>query len=369
LAGRRTDFGSLARLARDYDFPWEQIPNLLEPEFLERVNGEVFASAPWERPSFRPEQLLSVVEHGHRLFVPSRSLFGAMSFALEEVWLRSSDDAVRERARLLLETVRSAFIEYHKERTANFQLPPARAKEDRLNTWVRLEAGIFVMGSEDRNPDERPTRRVRISAFSMQQHEVTNEEYRRFDPAHEFSVGQELHPVAAVSWYEAAGYAAWLGASLPTEAEWEYAAAATSAENGSGRNRQYPWGNEVPTPDRAVFWSAIDAIGQQRVSTLPVTPPRLLGRTPEGIDDMAGNVWEWCRDLYDLYSARNGGETMSDPLGPTVRNIEGSVLRVLRGGSFDYAAGYLRAAFRGRYSPVNRNVNFGFRLVSSRFRP
>jgi formylglycine-generating enzyme required for sulfatase activity len=84
---------------------------------------------------------------------------------------------------------------------------------------------------------------------------------------------------------------------------------------------------------------------------------------------MAGNVWEWCRDLYDLYSARNGGETMSDPLGPTVRNIEGSVLRVLRGGSFDYAAGYLRAAFRGRYSPVNRNVNFGFRLVSSRFRP
>ena len=63
-------------------------PSLLESSFVETINPDVFATAPWDGPNFDPQQLFSVIERSHRLFVPSRPLFGAMSVALEEVWLR-----------------------------------------------------------------------------------------------------------------------------------------------------------------------------------------------------------------------------------------------------------------------------------------
>src|SRR5688572_26534230 len=143
-----------------------------------------------------------------------------MSFALEDVWLRTTDAALKQRAEALAETVRKAFIAYHVETTFGFQLPPSRAVDDALNAWVTLPAGTFMMGSGDSDIDERP-HEVSVTAFSMKQHEVTNEEYRRFDPAHKFTAGEENHPVTNVSWYDAAAYAAWLGASLPTDVEGE----------------------------------------------------------------------------------------------------------------------------------------------------
>jgi formylglycine-generating enzyme required for sulfatase activity len=156
--------------------------------------------------------------------------------------------------------------------------------------------------------------------------------------------------VTGVSWHEAAAYAAWLGGALPTEAQWEYAARGTGATSG----RRYPWGNEAPDNRRAVFGTS----STERVGS------RVAGRTPDGLDDMAGNVWEWCRDLFGDY-----GETPStDPLGPPGGGAADARLRVLRGGSFGSAEYNLRAADRGRSAPVNRYNNIGFRVVSSRLR-
>ena len=361
LANDRADYQGLAKLVRELGFDWNQFEDLLEPEFVEKINSEVFAAAPWEQAGFDPQQLLSVIEHGHRFFVPSRSLFGAMSFAIEEVSLRNPSDAqLRDRARELFQRVRAAFIAYHREKTPGFKEPPVRVSDDPLNPWITLPAGDFTMG-DDFDVHERPSHTVRISAFSMQQHEVTNDEYRRFDPAFEFLGREGRHPVAYVSWYEAAGYAAWLGASLPTEAEWEYAAAGTGAGGRDGKSRLYPWGDAEPTADRAVFSKTSD----ERASPLPVDPPRVMGRTPEGLDDMAGNVMEWCRDWFAPY-ARQGPPDPSGPITGDPRNR----IRVVRGGAFFDDQKYtLRAAYRGGLLPGVQIDYLGFRLVVSHLRP
>jgi formylglycine-generating enzyme required for sulfatase activity len=360
----RLNLTRLAALAREYPYPWERSVLV---KSLPEIEPEVFAVAPWLDVDVPPMELMNIVEHGHSLFIASIPRFGAISFALEELFLRHPEDSqIQERARSLSEDVRAAFITYHSERTPGFEPPPGRAADDMLNSWVTLEPGEFVMGADDIGAEERPPHPVRISsAFSMQQHEVTNEEYRRFNPAHDFPSGEGRHPVASVSWYEAAAYAAWLGASLPTEAQWEYAARGT----GTTKGRTYPWGDAAPETAnvgtrilpapavRAVFGST---------STMPVGS-RPLGRTPEGIDDMAGNVWEWCRDWYGSY----GADEASDPLGPIAADAErvgGAPLRVWRGGSFGSHGSDLRAASRGRSYPDGRGDFIGFRVVSSRLR-
>ena len=355
LSNKKTDYVGLVRLSREHRYAWGDIRRPLGDMFVDEINPDVFVIEPWRQSDFKPTELLDVIERGHQLFVPSRSLFGAMSFALEEVWLRSSSAPdVQQRAATLFATGRAAFIAYHREKTMGFQAPPA---QDALNLWVTLKGGEFTMGEKDvlSALDEDEPHLVRVSDFSMQRHEVTNDEYRRFDPAHKFPTGQERHPVADVSWYEAHGYAAWLGASLPTEAEWEYAARGTGEQPPKGkRGRPYPWGIEPVTPERAVYGTA---------RTKPVGSLGKPGQTPEDLDDMAGNVWEWCRDWYGPY-----GKVEANPLGPTARDARGT-LRVLRGGSFSFVGYTLRAAGRGRGDPDSRDGYYGFRLVSSRLRP
>ena len=143
-----------------------------------------------------------------------------------------------------------------------------------------------------------------------------------------------------MSWYDTMAYAAWVGGSLPTEAQWEFAA---RGEEG----RTYPWGEASPTPELANFRTS---------STTPVTS-HPDGRTPEGIHHLSGNVWEWCRDWYDEYSE---GEQV-DPLGPG----SGPPSRVLRGGSFINSENNLRGATR-TYRDPEFELNFiGFRVAWS----
>jgi formylglycine-generating enzyme required for sulfatase activity len=234
-------------------------------------------------------------------------------------------------------------------RARGIDQPPSPEEEEHFNRRVQIDAGTFMMGSPrgEGDDDEWPQHRVKLSAFRIQEHEVTNEEYRRFDPSH--GRGKpNLEPVTDVSWYDAMAYAFWVGGNLPTEAQWEF-----TARGANGR--EYPWSDKSdPTCNRAQF-DRCQPSGRRAVKA-----GRELGKTAEGVYDLAGNVREWCRDVFDSY--HEGEQT--DPLGlPTGR------LRVLRGGSFLFDRHSLRAASRDSNYPGPRRGYDGFRVVSSRARP
>jgi formylglycine-generating enzyme required for sulfatase activity len=319
---------------------WEPASGVVSEQFLADMTPEVFASDPWTSSDVSINELLDIVERCRRVFVRSPQLFGAMSFAVEESGLR--DGTLRRRARRLLEVVRMEFIDYHQRHTVGFQAPPD-AWQDTLNPFVPVRGGDFVMGSPD---VFARVHRVRLSNYAIQQHEVTNEEYRRFDPAHSFPAGREKHPVDSVDWYAAQGYAAWLGGSLPTEAQWEFAARGK-------HGRTYPWGDGPPTRERANFFRHDSKPDSEPVGSHP------KGSSPEGIQDLAGNVWEWCRDWFAVYPPDS--ELELDPLGPAH-----GTGRVLRGGSYFYDAALLRAASRNNDLAGSRYLNFGFRVAISR---
>ena len=119
---------------------------------------------------------------------------------------------------------------------------------------VLIPAGEFLMGNNDGAPDERPAHTVYLDAFYIDKYEVTVGQYKQFveatgHPAPDWNeVAQyaptDRHPIVYVSWYDAMAYAKWVGKTLPTEAQWEYAAR-------SGLEGQtYPWGDE-PLPTEA----------------------------------------------------------------------------------------------------------------------
>ena len=140
---------------------------------------------------------------------------------------------------------------------------------------------------------------------------------------------QQQHPnrpVVNVNWYEVSAYAAWIGGRLPTEAEWERAAS-------GAEGRTYPWGNKEPDEKMA---NHMNSPGHP-------TPVGLYpkGATPEGIFDMAGNVWEWVEGRFE--SEENSG--------------------VLRGGSWNSGIADLRCKARGRGRRVGQSSVLGFRLA------
>ncbi len=227
-------------------------------------------------------------------------------------------------------------------------MPPTWEEDEKLNKRILIEGGTFLMGppvgpTEDPDAPEGSPHRVRLSSFYMQQHPVTNEEYGRLHPDH--SPRAPNHPVVGVTWEQAMAYAGWLGGSLPTEAQWEFAARGSEG-------RTYPWGEEPPTPEVAMY--SRDVPGAFRLFRVTAIGSYPQGATPEGIEDLAGNVFEWCRDWYGPYSE----DEQEDPVGPA----EGSS-RVLRGGSFETFAEDLRVTSRDVNAPASSGSDIGFRVV------
>jgi iron(II)-dependent oxidoreductase len=219
--------------------------------------------------------------------------------------------------------------------------------------WV--PAGEFMMGSPPGggSVDEQPAHRVRITkGFWLEKCTVTNAQYRRYcqEAGAEFPVQSDQsdkHPVVWVNRIEAQAYCKHYGLSLPTEAQWEYAARGPEG-------RKYPWGNEWdPTKCR---------------SSLNQGPWRRaypVGSFPEdaswcGALDMAGNVWQWCNDWFSAKYYANSPE--SDPPGP---DEDATHWAVLRGASWAFdAPWYFRSAYRiGRNAEEVRSDGIGFRCV------
>jgi iron(II)-dependent oxidoreductase len=157
-----------------------------------------------------------------------------------------------------------------------------------------------------------------------------------------------------VNWYEAEAFCRWAGRRLPTEAEWELAAAgdANSRSRGlSAGKRTFPWGEEPPGPGRANLDGAsmgcieVDALG--------------AGDSAFGCRQMIGNVWEWTASTFMPYPGfeRDAYQEYSEPW-------FGS-RKALRGGAWATRGRMIRSTWRNFFTPDRRDVIAGFRTVAA----
>ena len=223
--------------------------------------------------------------------------------------------------------------------------------------FVNIPAGTFIMGSPSsevsRGSDEQQ-HEVTLSAFKMSKNEITFAQYDAFCEATGRSKpkdngwGRGNRPVINVSWYDAKAFADWMGCRLPTEAEWEYACRA-------GTTTPFNTGNNITT-DQANYNGNYPYNGNPIGTYLGKTQP--VGSYPSnawGLNDMHGNIREWCNDRYGDYSV----DSQLNPLGPNT-----GPFRVNRGGGLIHEARYCRSSRRNLDYPSDGGFYIGFRLVS-----
>lgn len=238
---------------------------------------------------------------------------------------------------------------------------------------VPIKGGCYQMGDSvgDGDPNERPVHQVCVSDFSIGKFEVTNTQYKAFDPDHDSGISEETsldggnQPVVNVSWEDAVAFTKWLSIKteqsyrLPTEAEWEYAARA-----GSDKSRY--WGNN---PDVACKFANVADLTAKRHwakwTTFPCddgfavsAPVGSFLPNNFGLYDMLGNVWEWCEDIY------NSEAYSKLPINNPVYGGSGEY-RVMRGGGWSNGPLGIRSSHRVGLSPGFGHHSLGFRIVRS----
>jgi len=250
---------------------------------------------------------------------------------------------------------------------------------------IFIPAGRFTMGSSERDidiavarcrehsadcarasfADQEPSHIVLLDAYTIDKYEVTNSRYQACVDAGVCTAPQRsdsatrsayygdpeyaAYPVIYVDWHQATSFCLWEGKRLPTEAEWERAALGDDS-------RLFPWGNQAPDCRLANFHAGD---GGGCVGDTAAVGGYLAGASPDGLLDLAGNVWEWTYDRYaaDYYAVSPD----SNPLGPTQ-----GTLRSVRGGSWTNSGDGLLSANRNAADESEAKRSIGFRCARSR---
>jgi len=156
---------------------------------------------------------------------------------------------------------------------------------------MEIPAGKFIMGPNAANHRESPNS-VDLPAFHIDRFETSNSEYKRIIPSHRYPKGADLHPVTGINWKEAQNYCKRIGKRLPSSAEWEKAARGVDG-------RIYPWGDKAPKRKAHPYFSGL---------VKRKTGHNKKDRSPYGVRDMAGSVWEWTSDHHaDGKAVTRGG--------------------------------------------------------------
>ena len=264
----------------------------------------------------------------------------AVSLLMQAMNLRPERPVARERLERLRERLIREQPDLAPPQSASAPAPAA-PEPSQPQDLAAIPAGSFTMGAAetDRSPDEYPAHEVSLPAFSIEIHEVTVEDYRRFCsetgrpfPRQPFA-STPRHPVVSVTWHDARAYCRRLGRRLPTEAEWEKAARC-----------DFPPSD--PTP---YAWFRDNSEGR-------LHPVAEKGRSSCGISDLYGNAIEWIADWYSATYYDAGPK--ASPLGP--RSGEE---KVLRGGAFDSPLRALSPSFRDKFPPGAGAENRGFRCA------
>ena len=267
---------------------------------------------------------------------------------------RLEAEAERQRLEAEAEAERQRLFEESERKKAEAERAKSQPKTFTVNgvtfELLYVKGGTFTMGctpeqNGDCNNDEKPTHSVTLDDYYIGKFEVTQDLWTAVMGKNPSNKKGDNLPVENVSWNDAQDFIRQLNQmtgehfSLPTEAQWEYAARGGSKSKGY----KFSGGNILGN----VAWYADNSAS---------TPHQVGTKDPNelGLYDMSGNVWEWCYDLYGNYSS----ESQNNPTGPT----SGSV-RVLRGGSWSYFAGLARVSYRLYGQPGSRFSGRGFRLV------
>jgi len=240
--------------------------------------------------------------------------------------------------------------------------------------WALVDGGTFMQGSESTvGPAvfaETPAHEVNVATFEMMRTEVTASQYAQcvlaevceepliavegntvLSQCNWLLWGRDDHPVNCVNVYAAEKYCAWIGARLPSESEWEYAA------RSGGQDNEYPWGEEEPSCDLAIMSAGNYQYGCGLGHTWPVCS-KTAGNTEQGLCDMAGNVKEWMPDCWyaDYYGAPTDGSAWI---------ISACEDNVLRGGDYRASSNGFRTRIRYYNPSFGRGDSFGFRCARS----